>query len=253
MRSEMLIMACMTCSIMRMVMPLSLIWRMVSIILAISEGLRPARTSSRSKQIRLGAQGPGQLQALFLGDVEAAGGVVGLVGQPHLGQDILGHPGGFGQGQLLPAVAGPHHDVFPHRQVGERPDHLVGPGQAAAGHLVGRKAGDVLILEHNPAVFRFKHPVDGIEQRGLAGAVGADETQDLPGAQLKGDIAQRLEPAEALGDVPDLEDHSSTPLSLGKRRRSQPTAPAGTNRMMRSRATPEIARCRFLNKGLTRR
>ena len=96
----------------------------------------------------------------------------------------------------------------------ERPHHLVGPGQAPAGHLVGGQAGDLLTPEEHLPWVRCINPVDDVEQGGLAGAVGADESQDLPLRQLKGDIAQGLEPAETFGDFLDLEDHSSTLLSL---------------------------------------
>ena len=62
----------------------------------------------------------------------------------------------------------------------------------------------------HPAALRGIDPVDDVEQGGFAGAVGTDQPQNLPGAQIEGNVGEGLEAAEALGNVLNLEYHSST-------------------------------------------
>ena len=202
MRSEMVMTACMTCSIIRMVNAL------------VPDGpdrlhhggdlrrIEAGQDFVQQQQIRPGRQGPGQLQALLLGHVEAAGRLVGPVHQAHLGQGLIGQTGRGAQGVAFPAEAGPHHDVFPDRQIVEGPHHLVGPGQAPPGHLIGGQAGDLFAPENHLARGRGIDAVDHVEQGGFAGAVGADEPQDLALGQIEGDVRQGLEAAEALGRLP---------------------------------------------------
>ena len=47
---------------------------------------------------------------------------------------------------------------------------------------------------------------EGVEQRGLAGAVGPDDREDLAAVHLQGDVVQRGDAAEAEGDVLDVVD-----------------------------------------------
>jgi hypothetical protein len=46
---------------------------------------------------------------------------------------------------------------------------------------------------------------DALDERRLAGAVVADESHDLPGADLEVDVRQRLHGAERLREVANLE------------------------------------------------
>ena len=92
----------------------------------------------------------------------------------------------------------------------------MGPGQTPPGHFIRGQAGDILTPEDHLARCRGIDPVDDVEQGGFAGAVGADESQDLALGQIKGDVGQGLEAAEALGDILNLEYHSSTFCKRGK-------------------------------------
>ena len=155
--------------------------------------------------------------------------------------------------QFLPAIAGAHHNVFPDSQFLKRPDHLIGAGQTPAGGLVRRFSRNILISKDNSTCFRFIDAIDDIEQSGFAGAVGADQTQNMSFGQIKNHIGQGLEAAETFADALNFQYHSNTFRSLKKRSRSQPTAPDGTNRTIKRRKTPAMARCRFLKIGLVRR
>ena len=48
---------------------------------------------------------------------------------------------------------------------------------------------------------------DRVEARGLAGAVGADQTQDLPAPDIEAHRIQRDEPAEADREIPCLQEN----------------------------------------------
>ena len=69
-----------------------------------------------------------------------------------------------------------------------------------------------------PAV-RREDAVDEIEERRFAGAVGADEAEDLALVDGEAQTVHRLHAAEALAQAVDLEErgHSSTFRSRGQR------------------------------------
>ena len=89
-----------------------------------------------------------------------------------------------------PALPGRHAQVVLHAQVGEDPLAAGYLGHAEAGDLVGGQVGDVAPVEDDGAVVGLDHPADGPQQRRLAGAVGADEGDDLPLADLDGHVGQ---------------------------------------------------------------
>src|SRR5438105_14872475 len=69
-----------------------------------------------------------------------------------------------------------------------------------------------------------------MEHGRLAGAVGADEADDLAGLDAEAEAIHRGEAAEALGDGVDLEDH--------RRFRAHPMIPCGRNEMTRISTRP---------------
>ena len=75
-----------------------------------------------------------------------------------------------------------------------------------------------------------------LNKRGLAGAVGADEAEDLALAHGEGDILQRDEPAEADGDVLKPQ-HGRLPLRSWPNR---PNSPLGATRIMPASSTPSM-------------
>ena len=89
-----------------------------------------------------------------------------------------------------PALPGRDAQVVLHAQVGEDPLAAGHLGHAEAGDLVGRQVGDVAPVEDDGAVVGLDHPADGPQQRRLAGAVGADEGDDLALADLDRDVGQ---------------------------------------------------------------
>jgi hypothetical protein len=70
-------------------------------------------------------------------------------------------------------------DVVEHRHVREEGDVLEGAGDAQLGGLVGLHPHDRLALPADVALLGPVHLVDAVEDRRLAGAVGADDREQL--------------------------------------------------------------------------
>src|SRR5258708_12455733 len=66
--------------------------------------------------------------------------------------------------------------------------------------------------------------VDDVEQRGLAGAIGADDGADLAFADVEGNAADRLDPAEGERHVLDREQHLAS-YDIRPARRPHAAAP----------------------------
>ena len=73
-------------------------------------------------------------------------------------------------------------DVVQHRELAEQADGLEGAGDAALGDQVGPQPGDVGAVQADRAAGGAQEAGDDVEQGGLAGAVGADDTEDLAAA-----------------------------------------------------------------------
>ena len=74
------------------------------------------------------------------------------------------------------------------------PGHL---GDAEGGDLVRRRVRDVAPVEDDRALVGLDHPADGLEQRRLAGAVRAEQRDDLALVDLEVDVEQHLHAAVA--------------------------------------------------------
>jgi hypothetical protein len=60
-------------------------------------------------------------------------------------------------------------------------------------------------VERDRAAVAFVEARQAVEERGLAGAVRSDQTDDLPRIDAERDAVQRDDAAEANGDIGDLE------------------------------------------------
>ena len=95
-------------------------------------------------------------------------------------------------------------EVGADRGAPDQADVLERPGHAGRRPLVGREVGDVDVPEPHPAGVGPAEPADDVEQRRLAGAVRADDPDDLQFADDERDVVQRLDAAEADGAAVDL-------------------------------------------------
>ena len=88
-------------------------------------------------------------------------------------------------------------DVLEHREAAKQRDVLEGARQAHCGAAMHRCGGDVLAAEPHAACGRAIEARDGVEDAGLARAVGPDDGRDLARRSVKGNTAQRMDATEA--------------------------------------------------------
>ena len=94
----------------------------------------------------------------------------------------------------------PDHDVVEHRHVVEQRQVLEGAADAERGARVAALSrGDVAAVGRTAALGRPVAAGDAIHDRGLAGAVGADDREQLAVFDGEADIGQRPDAAEAQG------------------------------------------------------
>ena len=95
-----------------------------------------------------------------------------------------------------------HGFVLEHRQILER------ARDAEPRQPVGRKARDLPVLERDPACGRLEDPGDQVEHRGLAGAVRADQAEDLAAVDRKAHVGDGAQAAEPFRDALDAQDRA---------------------------------------------
>src|ERR1022692_5331204 len=92
-----------------------------------------------------------------------------------------------------------------HTELGEHLDALERTPDAEPGAPVGGETIDGLAVESHAAPVGTQLTAQAVEQRRLAGAIGPHEAEDLTRLHRHGDVVQRLNTAEALGDRPCFE------------------------------------------------
>ncbi len=163
---------------------------------ALARRLQPGQHFVEQQQLRIGGQGLGHFQRLQLRQRQAGGGIAaGLGGQAgeveDLGYAPRVHPAG--------AEALSDQQVFVHRQFVHRLRDLEGAAYAQARAAEQGRAQDVLAVETDRAAGRACQPGYGVEQRGLASAVGADQSQHLVAVHPQRDAVHGRQAAEAHG------------------------------------------------------
>jgi hypothetical protein len=116
-------------------------------------------------------------------------------------------PSGAGIEKVEPGVAHLHRnpDVFVRAELFEDVGDLKALRDTPSGVLMLGEPGDILApKQHRPRAGRNRTAQD-IEEGALAGAVGADDRAEMPGAKLHRDVGQGLKGAKALADVACLD------------------------------------------------
>src|SRR5262249_17428178 len=114
----------------------------------------------------------------------------------------------------------PDQHVLENTQMAEETAVLERAAHALRGDLVRREPVDRLALEADAAGLRHGVAGDRVEERRLAGAVGADEGDDLAGRDAERDAIDGGQSAEADRDLGDLEERralSRAHSDLGRR------------------------------------
>jgi hypothetical protein len=96
-------------------------------------------------------------------------------------------------------------DVVEGRQLAEHLGVLERARDTPPRDLMRRQRAQVVAAESDPALRRTVEARDHVEHGRLAGAVGADQREDLPIADLEAEPAQRREAAEADREIFDTE------------------------------------------------
>ena len=109
--------------------------------------------------------------------------------------------------------------IVPDREVAEQQRRLVGAPQAHADAVVGRHLGDVLAEEAHAARGRREIAGDDVEQRRLAGAIGADHRPPLARRHRERDVLDGAQRAECPRDALELEGVTGGERRCGQRRR----------------------------------
>src|SRR5216683_562833 len=93
---------------------------------------------------------------------------------------------------------------------------LEGAGEPAIDDAVRLEAADRLAVEDDAAGVGGDEAGEQVEERGLAGAVGAEDAGDLAGLEREGDVLHGGEAAEALGEALDLEERAHATASSAR-------------------------------------
>ena len=174
--------------------------------------LRPGHGLVEQQHLRLGRQRAGDLQPLAAGRAERARRRV----RKPAHADALQHRArpGLGLGAMRGAQEGADHDVLQHRHAFKGLRHLERAGKPEPRALLRREVGDVVPLEQHAARGGLEIAGQAIEEGGFAGAVRADQAENIALLQRDGRIVHRLEAAERLCDVARLKEHGRLPRSL---------------------------------------
>src|SRR5581483_5221844 len=100
---------------------------------------------------------------------------------------------------------GADEDVLEHGHRPEQLEVLERAGDPAADHAVLRDAEKALAFEAQLSRVGSVEAGDEVEDGRLAGAVRADQADDLALRHVERDVVDRDDPAEAARDVPDLQ------------------------------------------------
>ena len=191
------------------------------------------------QQLRIGGERAGNLEAFAVGQRQRRGRLCALVVEVEPCQHLAGMRAR--RGDVQPAVQRTDHHVVLDAEAGEWPHQLEGPANAAVTDFVGSQSVDPLASERNSAFIRRKHAGDHVEQRGLAGAVGADHREDRAWRHRERHVGYGTQPAELLRDVGDLKQrgHVRAPPCRGSCR-GRACAPAAA-RCRRAAGSPPAA------------
>src|ERR1019366_3972145 len=105
---------------------------------------------------------------------------------------------------------GAHIQVLDRRQGRENLAAFGDLTDAETADLMPRPAGDIQAAEIDVAACRLVHPGDGADERGLAGAVGADNGDDGALLDLERDAVERLGVAVEHVEIFNLQHHAIT-------------------------------------------
>src|SRR5262245_47748647 len=172
-------------------------------------------------QRRIRHEHPHELDELLLTIGQVAGVLVRQPSQPHEIEQLAA-----AALRVLAGAARDDQQILERRQLGEHPNELERAADTAPGDLPGPEPVDALAAKAHAARVEPLDPGDAIEQRGLAGAVWADEAVDAPRRQAQRDVVDGRDAAKALAHALDGQ-HRPIVVHRGFSQRIWYCAPSG--------------------------
>ena len=128
-----------------------------------------------------------------------------------------------------------------HGELGKDLDELKAPRHAEAREGHHADSADVPVLEAHGPRARREQAREHVDEGGLAGAVGADDGNELALADGEAHAVQRHIGTVELAHAARLEDHASD-TSVGRRRAKKPMSPPGAKMTMKASTAPKMSR-----------
>src|SRR5262249_45202268 len=128
-------------------------------------------------------------------------------------------------------------EVLEGAQPREHAHELEGAAHAEPRHAMGGHARHLAAVEGDAALVWREIARDAVEQRRLAGAVGADQAHQLSRLHLEIDTVDGGDAEEPLGQAPHLEERHYAPVAV-PRRRKRDSSPSGKRMTMMSSRSP---------------
>ena len=182
-------------------------------------GIQPGGGLVKQQERRLGGQSARNLEHALHAERQVAGAIVRMRAEAHVAKKAAGvrFDGGFlgsrppgsqhrGYQSRVRAAVPARHDVFQHRHVGKQLEILESARDAEAHDFVGLKDVDALPGEPDLTPVRALEARDQVDERGLSGAVRADDRLDAAARDAKAHAVHRLEPAEGFAQVANFEE-----------------------------------------------
>src|SRR5262245_21069018 len=172
-------------------------------------GVEPGQPFIEQQQVRGAGERARQLDAL---EVEIGKRVAACrvwPGKTHALEQALGLRARGGDVEPAPAVHGRNRDIVARiKRIGNTRE-LEGAGDAGAAYQLGAAAGHRLAGKAHLAAARRQATADDVEERGLARAVGTDQSQNRAARDLEGNAIKGGKATEVAGEVGYLEQRQS--------------------------------------------
>ena len=166
---------------------------------------QPAGDLVEQQKLRLDRQRPRQLQPLALQQGQRPRRYIGFVIKSGRPEHVAAAPVTLALGRA-PAEDGADQKVLEHAHVGERMRDLIRAADTPPRAAMRRHHGHIGAVEQDAAAARRDVAGDQVEQRGLAGAVGADDRERLAAFDGKVHRVHGLERPVRLGHSGELEE-----------------------------------------------
>ena len=157
-------------------------------------GRKPGGWLVEQQEVRIDGERARQPDAAFFAVAETGGETMCFLAQPQVAEDIGRTLPRLGASEPLRDIA--DLDVLADGQPAEQAHGLEGPHHAGTGKAVARQTGAVAFADHDRAGERPLESGQHVDQGRLAGAVRADQSEDLAALEPDTDLIDGNQAAE---------------------------------------------------------